>query len=322
MNRNPDDTPGYVSLKIIDEIPPFQSPIEFEFDPEVNVFIGPNATGKSTILKLLCQGFPHNIDSDRFAVEWTGGRIPPQIYLPPVRDVAPGDPSEYGRIGQEDVSDDFLKGLIYGAVLEIVFDTRDDRLSDDPEGWDFDRVMPIVQESIDWALRGLGPIDIIDEDKFLKELLGYRDRYGNEAAVLRDGALSALLKDEFVREARSQLEKVDGGRFLLNGVDPYTSFPAVRVKLALDRLRRVAPDRWAQVMNVAVSVVTTFVPRCSRERWTFIERRNAATVAWSPKPRTPVRVLSFEGLRATRPFTLASLVPELKACGGGFAGWP
>ena len=34
-------------------IPPFTEPVKFEFDERVNVFIGPNAVGKSTVLRLL-----------------------------------------------------------------------------------------------------------------------------------------------------------------------------------------------------------------------------------------------------------------------------
>lgn len=34
-------------------IPPFTEPVELEFDRRVNVFIGPNASGKSTVLRLL-----------------------------------------------------------------------------------------------------------------------------------------------------------------------------------------------------------------------------------------------------------------------------
>ena len=276
--------PRFSSLKI-DGIPPFQSPIEFEFDPEVNVFIGPNATGKSTILKLLCQRFPHNVDRKRFAVEWTGRDRPPQVYLPPVRDVAPGDPSKYGRIGPEDVSDDFLQGLIYLAVIMSVSDPQDDRLSGDPEGWDFDWVMLVVQEFIDLARHGLGPINITDEKGFLEWLLDGLSGYN--ADDLRDRALAALRKEEFVREARRQLEEVEGGRFLLNGADPHTSFPAVRVKLALDRLREDARARWAQVINVAADCCYDICPEVFTgevDAWRVVERSGSLVVSETSHP--------------------------------------
>ena len=284
MKWNPDDPPRYGGLKI-DGVPPFKTAIEFEFDPEVNVFIGPNATGKSTILKLLCQRFPHNVDRKRFAVEWTGRDRPPQVYLPPVRDVAPGDPSKYGRIGPEDVSDDFLQGLIYLAVIMSVSDPQDDWLSGDPEGWDFDWVMLVVQEFIDLARHGLGPINITDEKGFLEWLLdGFS---GYNADDLRDRALAALRKEEFVREARRQLEEVEGGRFLLNGADPHTSFPAVRVKLALDRLREDARARWAQVINVAADCCYDICPEVFTgevDAWRVVERSGSLVVSETSHP--------------------------------------
>jgi len=253
MDWNSDDTPRYGSLKIIDEIPPFQHAIEFELDPEVNVFIGPNATGKSTILKLLCQQFPHNVDRNRFAVEWRGRGQCPQVYLPPVRDVAPVSPSEYGRIGPEEVSDDFLQGLIYDAVLEVLDEAdylNPEEVCTRVEEWG-------IRKVIDRALQDPGPIlTIKDADEFDLKLLRLL-RYDQ---VRADGVSLAVDEKEFVtaarEEARKQLQGFEGGRFLVNGVDPYTSFPAGRVKLALDRLRledhRGRRDhRWDQVMEVA-----------------------------------------------------------------------
>ena len=289
MNRNLDDTLGYVSLKIIDEIPPFQSPIEFEFDPEVNVFIGPNATGKSTILKLLCQEFldddyhdewvprslaagvvgaPHNVDSNHFAIKGGPSRgymwerppeihLPPQIYLPPVRDVAPVAPSKYGQTGPEDVSDDFLQGLVYvavladhDAVLKVIAGNADlNEVRSD--------IKRCVQKVIDRARQGLKPIYIIDKEEFLEELRSFfrDDEEGRAAAVA-----VAFHEKEVVAETRRQLQAVPGGRFLLNGVDPYISFPAVRVKLALDRLRQDDPDRYERVMNVAAGCCYDICP--------------------------------------------------------------
>ena len=40
----------------IRDIPPFTSPLEFEFDERVNLFVGANATGKSTFLRKLAEG--------------------------------------------------------------------------------------------------------------------------------------------------------------------------------------------------------------------------------------------------------------------------
>ena len=40
----------------IRDIPPFTSPVELEFDEQVNLFVGANATGKSTFLRKLAEG--------------------------------------------------------------------------------------------------------------------------------------------------------------------------------------------------------------------------------------------------------------------------
>lgn len=255
MNQNSgNDLPWCGSLEITGEIPPFRAAIEFEFDPWVNVFIGPNATGKSTILKLLTQDFPHNFDRSRFEVKWMGEGRCHQLYLPPVRDVAPVAPSEYGRIDPEDVSDDFLQGLIYKAVLAVPADYLNSKeVCKWVEEWG-------IQKVIDGALQDPGPINTIDEDRLYERLL--RRLGGNEPET--EDVIYAVHKEEFLgkamAEARKQLQEVDGGRFLLNGLDPYISFPAVRVKLALDRLKNKNPDRWTQVMNVAAACCYDICP--------------------------------------------------------------
>ena len=38
-------------------VPPFTEPIDLKFDPQVNVFIGPNASGKSTLLQAIAERF-------------------------------------------------------------------------------------------------------------------------------------------------------------------------------------------------------------------------------------------------------------------------
>ena len=49
-------------------IPPFTEPVELEFDRRVNVFIGPNATGKSTLLRGLYSKFD---DDKNFALQFS-----------------------------------------------------------------------------------------------------------------------------------------------------------------------------------------------------------------------------------------------------------
>ena len=58
----------------IGEIAPFTEPIEFKCDERVNVFIGPNASGKSTLMRaartLLRNPYPHPWDEALFLFSW------------------------------------------------------------------------------------------------------------------------------------------------------------------------------------------------------------------------------------------------------------
>ena len=99
----------HITKMTIGGIPPFTEPVEFEFDQRVNLLIGPNASGKSTVLKALS---PDRADDVRVKADdpqiqrlvaanwpvWPDGRINaravPRIYLPPIR---LGWPSENER---------------------------------------------------------------------------------------------------------------------------------------------------------------------------------------------------------------------------------
>ena len=90
--------PRIVDMKI-NGIPPFPEPIEFEFDDEINLFIGPNGTGKSSILRLLSPDFPtsgipgyRKEGLDVSVKNWphTPTGVPdddavPQVHFPPIR---------------------------------------------------------------------------------------------------------------------------------------------------------------------------------------------------------------------------------------------
>ena len=53
MSTNRDINPPYISNILISDIPPFTHPVELALNPMINIFIGPNSTGKTTVLKLL-----------------------------------------------------------------------------------------------------------------------------------------------------------------------------------------------------------------------------------------------------------------------------
>ena len=143
-------TPGARRLTYlrINGIPPFEDPIEFDFDPEVNLFVGPNATGKSTLLKILdpyfptigIPGFDGNSIDIRVDPSWPvspngtpNDDAVPQIYFPPVRQVAPipeGDArislpftqegwSEWGGLLDEVPYTYFDSGRVYHALQKL-----------------------------------------------------------------------------------------------------------------------------------------------------------------------------------------------------------
>ena len=52
-------------MRLVGDVPPFTNPIEFEFNDRVNVLIGPNASGKSTVLLMLANHFMEREDHAR-----------------------------------------------------------------------------------------------------------------------------------------------------------------------------------------------------------------------------------------------------------------
>lgn len=92
------ELPRIIDMKIRD-IPPFTDAVELQFDDEVNLFIGPNGTGKSTILRLLAPKFPafgipgfrqEGVDIGVRNWPHTPAGLPddnavPQVHFPPIR---------------------------------------------------------------------------------------------------------------------------------------------------------------------------------------------------------------------------------------------
>ena len=110
----------YFSLEIKGQYPPLGD-IKFEFDPRANVFVGPNGTGKTTVLRCISEQmsnvisrWAHNsgdLDS-MFSGDWPNlGGAPsgidieacPQIFLPATRTNLPVDNSDisYSSRGQD-----------------------------------------------------------------------------------------------------------------------------------------------------------------------------------------------------------------------------
>ena len=93
------------------EAPPFSEPVKFEFDKRVNVFIGPNASGKSTALEQVLNNFRR---------EWAGSGRPDMSGLArtyidnqPVSTVS----SEHCVFALEDHDADNLRTLRHDAII-------------------------------------------------------------------------------------------------------------------------------------------------------------------------------------------------------------
>ena len=255
MNWNPEDPPRYGGLAIIDGIPPFKTAIEFEFDPEVNVFIGPNATGKSTLLKLLSPeyqelgnlpGKGYNIervgdswlDSYRNRLVVSGPRqtrvnrgTVPVVYLPPVRAVAPPYAEEFA---DDDSHPEHRYGGFYVAKADKLFEDQmnglpnyDDEISAAMVGWG---------QLVELAEEGINPREFrrTREKPWKWEVLSSRDR------ERRSGANKELWLDAY----------------------PFTTFDANRVHYALQKL---ADDETRTGSGRAAAAVIEVTRACLRD---------------------------------------------------------
>ena len=61
-------------------VPPFTEVVEFEFDERVNVFVGPNASGKSTVLSEISLAFDRETRSETIRHRILEGMLPPSIW--------------------------------------------------------------------------------------------------------------------------------------------------------------------------------------------------------------------------------------------------
>ena len=139
-------------------VPPFTKPVTFKFDKRVNVFVGPNASGKSRLLSAVDEYFNeraasrrHTMTQDQFDLrlvfceesayfnDWTKGKnllcgdqdfadtyfssqTPPVIYIGPTRIGLPGisESAEWDSYGS--TAEEVLSGQFCGASLKAAID--------------------------------------------------------------------------------------------------------------------------------------------------------------------------------------------------------
>ena len=94
----------------IDNTPPFTDPVEFVFDEQVNLFIGPNASGKSNILRKLVRDYVRK----------------PWVFIPSARLNIPfiSKMSDWLSEISFDVSSDDLAQLLQYNVHPHIFDGK------------------------------------------------------------------------------------------------------------------------------------------------------------------------------------------------------
>ena len=266
MDWNPKDPPRYGGLKI-DGVPPFKTAIEFEFDPEVNVFIGPNATGKSTLLKLLSpeyQEFGKLPDAGVYSIERAGDnwldprlgdnrvrRVPsetppppgqtkvnrgtvPVVYLPPVREVAPPYPEEFA---EDDSRPENRYERFYVYRLDKPIDDRESGL-------------PNYDDETSAAMSGWYRLVELAEEKFNPR--DFRIQWSTREKPWKWDALPRR-----VRERMSGANKE-----LWLDAYPFTTFDANRVYYALQKL---ADDETRTGSGRAAAAVAGTTRACLRD---------------------------------------------------------
>lgn len=144
----------YIPELYIDGIRPFNAPLEMAFDPDVNVLIGANATGKTTILRILAAGgkvvrvadrlivdgydmenFPHN---GNFPWVIDGKEITP-IYVPAMRPSLPIADDNHASAGQ-------LNNNLYWLNIANIEKKLDDLRQSSGKTADVKRAIAIAQK--------------------------------------------------------------------------------------------------------------------------------------------------------------------------------
>ena len=144
------------------DIPPFTDPIDLKLDERVNVFIGPNASGKSTLLTMLYASFDERVwgersvgegihagarfDAIELSDDWDEDEEPdlvlrrvPAIRIDSVREGLPDSPKPLTLETYGDSSAEVLAGPFSGSRLMCAFGLIDKGLPSLPASGKFFR---------------------------------------------------------------------------------------------------------------------------------------------------------------------------------------
>ena len=101
----------FIAEMTIKDVPPFSGEVDFKFDKRVNVFIGPNASGKSTLLQQML---------DNYRREWAYGNLDntsePKLSIPNVQPFHLTS-SEHFVFALEDQDADDHRNLRYDVII-------------------------------------------------------------------------------------------------------------------------------------------------------------------------------------------------------------
>ena len=294
MAWDPKDPPRFGGLKI-DGVPPFQGSIEFTFDPKVNVFIGPNATGKSTILKLLYPEFRELYDLQHLEL-WRVGldsRLPKLDQPEPQGEwsvLFTGDWLEHDKIPYSDephprqgeVNQGTVPLIYLPPIREVappfVADYDSDHLRPENRHKTFD---DRVGDFVEWEF-GEEYVHSTHESSTLEARLAWLEK------IHTSGWGDAFVgQDKRIKKIRSEIRS-EGLVDLDLDAAPFTSFDCNRVYYALERLRaddksgegsgldtgRVRAVTYACLRDICPEVIqgesaSIFTPKMLVDEWTF-----------------------------------------------------
>ena len=287
MAWSPKDPPRYGGLKI-DGVPPFQGSIEFTFDPKVNVFIGPNATGKSTILKVLYPEFRELYDLQHLDL----GRVGLDLRLPKLDQPTPqgewsvlfsGDWLEHDKVPYSDKPHP-LRGEVNPGTVPLIYlppirevgppfvaDYDSDHLRPENRHKTFD---DRVGDLVVWEF-GEEYVDSTHKSSTLEARLAWLEKIHASWGINWD-------QDAFLGQDK-RIEKIRSGDLADLALDasPFTSFDCNRVPYALERLR--ADDKSREGSGLDNGRVRKVAYACVRDICPEVIQGESASI-YTPKP--------------------------------------